>query len=174
MRSTDLPYNNFVHMPPPLEEEMEIKIQKMKNDLIETTDEYIKEEKGRKSYGMSRKYKNLTEEEGRGLGSIQQREDLVVFQTDKSGRLSADTKENYVQAALPHIEEDREVGDKEHDKAQKEINAHTNMWLRFSRAGENGGAATSTRIKNSMRVNNHGYASCIRSERTTNKLTTPY
>ena len=162
LRSTDLPFNSFVHMPPALEEDEEIKLQNLKRDLVKVTDEYIMENKEKKKSGQHGKYINLTKSEGRGLESLQKRKDIVVFQTDKSGRLAADSKESYVEAAMPHVREDPVVVDKQvHEKAEKEANAHSNMWLRFTRAGEFTGTSATRgyqRIKNSMKVRNHGYA----------------
>ena len=111
--------------------------------------------------GESGKYINLTESEGRGLESLQKREDIVVFQTDKSGRLAVDSKENYVEATMPHVREDPIVDDQVHERAEREANAHSNMWLRFTKAGEFTGTSATRgyqRIKNSMKVRNHGYA----------------
>ena len=72
LRSTDLPFNSFVHMPPALEEEEEIKIQNMKRDLIKVTKQYVNEEKGKREKHTQR-YVNLTEEENRGLEQIRER-----------------------------------------------------------------------------------------------------
>ena len=160
MRSTDLPFNSFVHMPPALEEEEEIKIQNMKRDLIKVTKQYVNEEKGKREKHAQR-YVNLTEEENRGLERIRERKDVVIFQTDKSGRLAVETKDSYLKSAQTHVEGDRVINDKDHDTLQKEANAHTTMWLRFTRAGEETGSGPKgsfNRIKNSMKVSNYGCA----------------
>ena len=160
LKSTDLPTNSFVHMPPPLEETEEIKVQDLKQDLMKVTEEYIKETKSKKKRKKIQKYENLTEAEGKGLDKIMSREDVVVFPTDKSGRLAVDSKDNYIAATMQHVEEDEVIGEKEHDRLQKEINAHTIMWLRLSNAGEftGGEGGSFSRIKNSLKVSNHGYA----------------
>ena len=166
LRSTDLPTNSYFHMPPALEEEEEIKLQDLKQDLLKATNEYIKEVEEDMAKQRKRKratkFKNLTQEESRGLEDLMKRDDVVVFQTDKTGRLAVDTKENYIAATLPHIVGDELVDEKEHETLQKEINAHTTMWLRISKAGERTGNETDkgsfNRIKNSLKVSNHGYA----------------
>ena len=166
MRSTDLPTNSYVHMPPALEEDEEIKLQDLKQDLMKATDAYIKEvreDQARKRNSMkASKFKNLTQEENQGLEDLMRREDVVIFQTDKTGRLAVDTKESYVRATLPHVEGDELVDEKEHETLQRVINAHTTMWLRISKAGEKTGSEPDkgnfNRIKNSLRVSHHGYA----------------
>ena len=64
-------------------------------------------------------------------------------------------------ASAAHVDNDPIIDDKDHDRAQREINAHTSMWLRFTRAGEFAGRNDKSeyqRIKNSCKVNHHGYA----------------
>lgn len=51
---------------------------------------------------------NLTREEQRGLRLLKGRENVVVYQTDKSGRFAVDTKEKYRVACKPHVESSRE------------------------------------------------------------------
>ena len=53
-------------------------------------------------------YSNLTTRERKGLKRLRQRE-AVVFQTDKSGRFAADTKENHSRASKPHIDNDKTI-----------------------------------------------------------------
>ena len=48
-----------------------------------------------------------------------------------------DTKDNYVEATLPHVAGDHVVDDKAHLKAQREANAHATMWVRFTRGCKN-------------------------------------
>ena len=162
LRSTDLPCNAFVHVPLPLEENEEIKVQDLKRELLQVTEDYILEsDENRRKKGSNKIYANLTLTESEGLDKVRRRNDVVVFQTDKSGRFAVDTCENYIEATAPHVEGDAVVSDKEHDTLQREINAHTAMWLRFCRAGELTGSGTTgdyQRIKSSMKVHNHGYA----------------
>ena len=114
LRSTDLPFNSFVHMPPPLQEDEEIKFQNLKRDLVSVADRYVSETKAkaRSESGTNIKYANLSESEVKGLESIQKRDDVVIFQTDKSGRMAIDSKQNYVAAAEVHIAGDSTIDDK--------------------------------------------------------------
>ena len=43
LRSTDLPFNRYVHLPDPLENEEEVKIQNLRNDLVRETQDYVSE-----------------------------------------------------------------------------------------------------------------------------------
>ena len=52
---------------------------------------------------------NLSKEQKKGLKSLQKKQNegkIVVFQTDKSGKMSVDTPKNYAEATKPHMEND--------------------------------------------------------------------
>jgi len=59
----------------------------------------------------------------------------VVYQTDKSGRFSIDSPENYKESGIPHIREDPVITMKEHRDMEHTINAHANAWVRMINAG---------------------------------------
>ena len=119
----------------------------MKEDLIEKTRQYVSTEKYEN---------NLTETENKGLKSLQDKENIVIFQTDKSGRFSVDSKANYREACEEHIKEDVNINEKEHMKAQSQINAHSIMWTNITKAGE--GCRSKERVKNNLLVENSGLA----------------
>ena len=50
--------------------------------------------------------------------------EIVVFQTDKSGRFSVDTPENYRELVRPHVGVDAEVDLSKHKEVEKVLNAH--------------------------------------------------
>ena len=92
---------------------MEIELQNVKSKLMKTTSQYIEEVKD------TPEHCNLTKVEKRGLKDLK-KSDYVVFQTDKSGRFSIDSKENYKTACAPHISEsDVEVSNEQHLDLQK-------------------------------------------------------
>ena len=75
--------------------------------------------------------------------------------------MAVDSKENYIRAAEPHVSSDEVVDSKTHVRCQKEINAHSSMWVRFMKAGEYTNTSSikgQDRVRNSMKVYNHGYA----------------
>ena len=60
---------------------------------------------------------NLTEEQKKGIKSLKKKQKegrVVIFQTDKSGKLAADSPENYAEAARPHKEKDEIVTKKDY------------------------------------------------------------
>ena len=67
LRSTDLPFNSFVHMPPPLREEEEIRYQNLKRDLVGVVKKYIGEVKA------DTEFNNLSESEMRYAIRIKER-----------------------------------------------------------------------------------------------------
>ena len=91
-------------------------------------------------------------EQKRGLKRLQKRKndkEIVVFQTDKSGKLAVDSLENYKETATPHVEGDEVVTIKEYENAEKLINAHSAFWLKMLQvAGDSG---DSRRYKTSMK-----------------------
>ena len=94
---------------------------------------------------------NLTSEEQRGLKSLRDNKDIVVYQTDKSGRFAVDTRDNYRVACQPHVENDPVVTEELHERAQAEANAHSVLWVRILNAGE--GVGGQARIRSNMLVN---------------------
>ena len=106
-------------MPDPLPEEEEIHVQDLKNDLKEVTKCYAKEAESRRKKRKN-PYQNLTTGQSSGLDRLKKREDVVVFQTDKSGRFAVDSKDSYVEATMPHVIGDGIVEEAVHERAQKE------------------------------------------------------
>ena len=88
MRATDLPFNQRITLPKSVNESIELKMQNLKGDLKKVTKE-VKSEVTSNS--------NLTSEQQRDVKSLIRRvkeKEIVVFQTDKSGRFSVDTTMN--------------------------------------------------------------------------------
>ena len=111
LRATDLPYNPNVKMPSPVSLEEEMKFQNFKREVNEIAVKIGKQTK---------KYSNLTAEEKEGLKSLKEKsknEEIICFNTDKSGRWAVDTKENYMTACEKHFENGvREITPQEHDE----------------------------------------------------------
>ena len=123
-------------------------IQHLKDDLKRTTREYVE-----RARSESTKQKNLTHEEKEELRSLKERvnqSEVVVYQTDKSGRFSVDTLDNYRDACRIHVENDPTVTQDFHEKAQKMADAHSTLWTRILRAGE--GVEGQARIKSNVLV----------------------
>ena len=79
---------------------------------------------------------NITREEREGLKSIQgkvREQEWIVMPSDKSGRLTATSKEHYLERIQPHMVGDREVTVEERHKLEEEMNATTLQWGRMLR-----------------------------------------
>ena len=72
----------------------------------------------------------------------------MVFQTDKSGRFSEDSMENYKVASHSHTANDEIITEKDNEKLQTVINSHAESWVHMLSAGSETG--NETRIKNNM------------------------
>ena len=91
MRATDMPNNKKVMLPKPTNSTEELRIQILKRDLVKTAEEYTKTQNS--------KWSNLNEEEKNGLESLLEKKknlEIVTNVTDKSGRFSVDSVENYI------------------------------------------------------------------------------
>ena len=119
LRATDLPFNYIVTMPKPIDRNDEIKLHKFKNDIMR-----IGEEVGEKY----KKWSNVSEEEKEGIESIIERErkkELVCYKTDKSGRWSCDTPNNYKEGCLKLLKDESKtpkITEEEHRIAEKDMN----------------------------------------------------
>eukprot|EP00794_Sanderia_malayensis_P013422 gene13422-14801_t len=142
MRATDLPFNQRVKLPNAVNEDMEIKMQGLKKELRKITVAVQTKLKGAN---------NMTTEQQSGLRSLKHRvrtNDIVVFQTDESGRFSVDTPESYRNSVQPHVGDDPEIRRSDHDAIEKLLNAHGIAWKRFLSAGTF--TRSDVRIKNNM------------------------
>ena len=113
IRVTELPFVKRIKLPEPLDTDTEIKIQNIKSKLMNAAQEFIKEETDKKGNQIK---KNLTDIQEKGLKEIldkKEKEDIVVFRTDKSNRHTLDRKENYKNAMKEHTEKDIKSSKKE-------------------------------------------------------------
>ena len=84
--------------------------------------------------GEKKSGSNLSKEQKRGLEKLRKRvknKEIVCFQTDKSGIISVDTPENYIESMKPHLEGTIESTEEEYVKAEKLLNAHMQSWSRI-------------------------------------------
>jgi hypothetical protein len=146
LKATDLPFNKRVCLPNPLNERKEIELQHLKSKMLTTAESYIERNK---DVQMS----NLTKQEKKGLRSIRKRcadKDIVVYQTDKSGRFSVDKTENYTKACETHIKDDEVISEQEYKILESKMNAHSVFWTRILQAGKDVGQME--RVKNNMLI----------------------
>lgn len=121
LQPTMLPFNPQVSMPPALTRDEEIRLQQFKNDVGEIVGEVEKE---------SKKWSNLGLDEKNGLNDLRRRVDdgeMVCCVTDKSGRWSCDSTENYKMGCINQLNDsDRtpEITVAEHEEGEREMNGH--------------------------------------------------
>ena len=131
MKATDFPFNPRITLPEPIDKREEIRMTALKNRLGSITEEYITS-KSKEDYQS-----NLGPLQKRGLKSLRKKTEngeVVVYQTDKSGRLSIDKPENYKKAMAPHLQGSL-VTTEECNKMEEVICAHAISWTRILAIG---------------------------------------
>ena len=74
--------------------------------------------------------------------------ECVIFQTDKSGRFSVDSAENYKLVSETHVAKGVVISKEDYVWLQQLVNAHAVFWTRFLQAGSK--TKSATRLKDSM------------------------
>ena len=149
-RATDLPFNNRIYAPKPLDNETETCLQNLKMKLNNSTKQYIEETQRRK------REVNLTQEQEEGLRSLKEKKDektIVIFETDKSKRFACDSMNNYKTLGETHAVHDEVVNDETKARFEKEVNAHAGMWTRILNAGTE--TSNHDRIRSNMKSRNN-------------------
>ena len=88
---------------------VEIAIASAKSKLENITEKFISEKCDQRGNILEN---NLTHEETQGLKSLKQRiknDEITVAPTDKSGKFSVNTKENYLASLESHVKNDIEI-----------------------------------------------------------------
>ena len=120
LRPSHLPYNNKAMMAPAMSQQEEIKLQHFKDEVGKVAEEFEKK---------NTKASNLEREQKDGLKMIRDKikdKEMVCYITDKSGRWACDSVNNYRKACEDQLRDNKieEVSEEQHDKNEKEINAH--------------------------------------------------
>ena len=96
MAATDLPFNSRTYLPQALDESNEIEMHVVKQRVKRVTEEYRSKKK--------KSLRNLTEAQFKGIRSLRERRrngEIVVYQSDKSAKMTVDTPDNYVESMKP-------------------------------------------------------------------------
>ena len=153
-RVTDLPTNRRINVPEPEDDGVEVVFANMKNRISQAARKYI--DQNCEENGMIKtKNSNTTEEVRRGTESLKERSkrgEIVVTMTDKSGKMSVNTRENYVESMQKHIKDDPVMSWEEKEKLERNINGHTLQLGRILEVGEN--FQHEERVKNALRNKN--------------------
>ena len=144
MRATDFPFNPRITLPEPISRREEVRMLALKNRLCSITEEYAT------SKSDANVQCNLDSAQKRGLKSLRKKAsecDVVVYQTDKSGRFSIDKPENYKEACKPHLQGSL-VTVEECNRIEEVLNAHSVSWTRILAIGST--VYQSERVRNGM------------------------
>ena len=100
---------------------------------------------------------NLTPSEKRGIKSLRARieaEEIVVYPTDKSGRLAVTSRNSYSQQGEKHVPCDRVVEWGEVEKAQNTVQAHLWTLNRVFNPGQHQGEKPEQRTREAKQMAN--------------------
>ena len=128
MRGPDMPFNKRITLPSPLDIDTEVKLRSLGASLKRTIE----------AASSDKVETNLTKQQHAGLKKLDKRiknNEIVVFQTDKSGRFAVDTPANYLQAGEQHTANDEVITREEYLQIEDTMNAHSTVWMRMLRAG---------------------------------------
>ena len=91
---------------------------------------------------------NLTEEEQAGLDEIKdgvKNKGWMVYNSDKSGKIVLDTKDNFLKCMSEHYESDKTVTPEDIRKAELKMNSYTKLWCKVLNIGESAGTGQTRR-----------------------------
>ena len=129
MTATSLTFNKRVVMPPIANDDYESKIHYTRNQLEKIVQKYVKKR------DSNSENSEITE----GIISLKERienKEIICYPTDKSGCLSADTYENYIENMQDHLKDMIEVTEEEYRKTENLLNCHMQSWCRILNATE--------------------------------------
>ena len=104
---------------------------KIKEKLMEIVTEYKRKHCDRKGRVLAQK---TTKEETEAMKQLKKRvsdKSVFIFTTDKSGRFSVDTPENYEKAVSEHTKNDIEVNQEEVKQIENKLNQHMRQFNRM-------------------------------------------
>ena len=124
---TDLKTNRRITTPEHLENhpDIEIVLVSVKSRLANANEEFIASECDRHG---NIKDGNLSKEESLGMKSLKERiksGEISVAPTDKSGKLSVNTLDNYLDKLRPHTIDDELISWKDKEDIERNLNAHS-------------------------------------------------
>ena len=133
-RVSDLKSNSRVILPKPLDAKREAFIAVRKEQWLKVFREFIAEKAPE-----GKQNDNLTKKQKVGLAKLKKRikdGEIVVLQTDKSGKLCITTLENYIKMGEEHTRGDKKVDAKKIEEIEREVNGHTSMWNKILNLGK--------------------------------------
>ena len=153
-KATDVKHNARVVLPKAMKPTDEAMVEVKRAEWTLVWNDYFSKECDERG----RQQSNLTPAQKRGLKNLLKRVkdgEIVVCQTDKSGKLSIMSMEAYMEAGSVHTSKDREVNLSFVEEKQKECNGHCSMLMKVFRIGEDwkhSGRHRETRINKSCNI----------------------
>jgi hypothetical protein len=114
---------------------LEAKLEMMRVECLSVYKQFMEEKCGKNG----RQKSNLTKSQLKGLLSLKSRiknAEIVVVPTDKTGKFSVMSRASYEQSGLAHTRGDPDASWDKIKEAQKEVNGHVSMLLKFFKMGE--------------------------------------
>ena len=148
LKATDLKNNKRITILETGDYAEEIRMNNVKSELKEVYIKYIKENCDDKGNLLEN---NLSVEQAiKELKTRMKNENLVCVETDKTGKLALDTKENYIKKVRKHIDINEVISTKEVTRIENKLNAHAEHAAKITMAGENTGQ--NKRIKGNLKT----------------------
>ena len=135
-RVTDLKECSKVHLPKPLPPQYEAALEMRRNAQNKIYNKYVGENCNAKGEQRS----NLTKSEKAGIKKLGKRRknlELVIMDTDKSGRFVVASMEEYKRMGEDHTGKDSKILATEIDLIEKQLNSHCIAWAKMQNSGEN-------------------------------------
>ena len=135
-RVTNMPFCRRINILAPASKRNEIVIASMKQEIDAVTREFITEKCDSRGNQLDQGH---DKEMRPGLISLTSRVksgEILVQQTDKSGKLAITTREEYVASLQPHIASDKVITLEEKNETEKILNGHSIQLTCILRVGE--------------------------------------
>ena len=130
MRSTEFPSNKDLKTPGPADIRTEINIQTDGLERMDVVSEFISNFVD--PQGNMKESRILTKEEERGRQEILEgikTKRWILYNSNKSGKLVIDSKDNYLKAVREHFIKDPVITLEDTRKAEKLLNNHARSWV---------------------------------------------
>ena len=135
-RATDLQECSKITLPKPLPPEYEAALEMRRHAQTRIFNKYIEGNCNKRGEQKS----NLTKSEKEGIRKLGKRRkdlEIVIMNTDKSGRFVLTTMEDYKKMGEDHTKKDKIVTATEIDIIEKQLNGHCIAWTKMNNSGEN-------------------------------------
>ena len=126
LSNIELPFKKRVGIPEYADAPTEARITLCRTEMDQVIQKHMNERKP--------KEKNLTRNQAIGMKSLKEKvknKEIVCFPSDKSGVMTVDTPENYIESMAPHLEGTVPVTEEDYAVSEKLLNAHMQAWCRI-------------------------------------------